>query len=203
MKDPQNPKFWLFDMTVPADSVPARTILKLVPGKGTQLEQSYAADSPFIREQLRKAAATIAKAEPKAVVPVAPEPQRPTTTPVRRADPWPSFKKRSIGYGVGAGAGILLVVLSKSDDNCYAASSTVNCSNDGGSSGARTFGVGLVAASVVALGVDAFLTSRRDKEAKQSVALKTSSSSAFQFAAPAIVDLHRGFGLGVLRLSLR
>src|SRR5215208_1286171 len=36
MKDPQNPKFWLFDMTIPADSVPARTILKLVPGKGAQ-----------------------------------------------------------------------------------------------------------------------------------------------------------------------
>jgi len=53
------------------------------------------------------------------------------------------------------------------------------------------------------LGVDAFLTSRRDKEAKQSVALKTSSSNAFQLAAPALVDLHHRIGLGVLRLSLR
>ena len=201
-KDPQNPKFWLFDTTVPVESIRDQTTLTLVPGSGPRLEQSYAADSPLICEQRRKATTTVAKTEPTVVVPVAPQPQ-PAAAPVRSADPWPSFKKRSIVYGIGAGAGTLLVVLSKSDNNCDATPSTINCANDGGSSGAKTFGVGLVAASVVALGVDAFLTSRRDKEAKQSVALKTSSSNAFQLAAPAIVDLHHRIGLGVLRLSLR
>ena len=203
-KDPKNPKFWLFDMTIPAESIPGRITLTLVPTKGPQVEQLYAADSPFIREQRRKAAAaaTVAKVEPKVVTPVTTVPE-PPAPPVRIADPWPPFKKRSIAYGVGAGAGVLLVVLSKSDNNCNTTSSTYNCSSDGGMSGGRAFGVGLVAASVVALGVDAFLTSRRDNRAKENVALKTSSSNAFQFAAPAIVDLHRGLGLGLLRLSLR
>jgi hypothetical protein len=201
-KDPKNPRFWLFETTIPADSIKDKTTLTLVPIKGTRFERSFNADSPLIRQRRLNAATVVVKVDSSEVKPVVSDSQR-LPLPVQRRDPWPGFKKRSIAYGVGAGAGVLFVVLSKSDNNCAATSSTYNCPNDGGGSGARTFGVGLVAASVGLLGIDAFLTSRRDRDAKQNVALKTSSSNAFQFAAPAIVDLHRGFGIGVVRLSLR
>jgi hypothetical protein len=200
-RDPKNPKFWLFEKTIPSDSVTAEIRITLVPVRGSRLEEAYTADTPLLREQRRNAAAALAKAQTPAAAPAATDSQR-MPPPVRGADPWPSFKKRSIGYGAAAGVGTLLAVLSKSD-NCNSSSSTLDCANDGGSSGARTFGVGLVAAAVVAFGVDAFLTSRRDNAAKQSVALKSSSSRGFQFAAPAVVDLRTGVGFGVLHLTTR
>jgi len=198
-KDPQNPTYWFFDKTIPSDSVTADVSILFISMNGDSLRKPYRTNSTVV----------VAQTPPPKPKPAA-EPVKPTVDPnprpeIRKASPdlWRPFHHRAIGYGVAAGAGTLLIVLSKSDNNCDATPSTINCANDGGSSGAKTFGVGLVAASVVALGVDAFLTSRRDKEAKQSVALKTSSSNAFQLAAPAIVDLHHRIGLGVLRLSLR
>lgn len=202
-KDSQNPRFVLFETTVSADSIKDKTTLTLVPVKGTRFERSFNADSPLIQQRRRAAATVILAAETSVVKPLVPDSQR-TSQPLQRRDPFPAFRKRSIGYGAAAGVGVLFIVLSKSDKGATCTtSSTSYCTNAGGSSGARTFGVGLVAASVAALTVDAFLIHRRENKVKQDEASKAPTSGALQFEAPAILGVRHGLGLGVLHLSFR
>jgi len=142
VRDKANPRFWLFENTLPADSVTDVVTFTLVSMNGDSLKYLYTTNSSLVGpDSPKKNAATKVIAEiPRQVTPQG-EPKLPAPQ-VILPKPWRNNQKRNIGYVAAAVAGVIA-----------------------GANGASV-GFGIAGIAAIAAGVDAGITSSHVAKAK-------------------------------------